>query len=161
MGKSMSDYWLVVVTEENYHTIRSHRVYGVPATRGETATRLIKPGDIILVYVAKRGAKNLGGRIAAAYRVKSEWRREETPLWPDEERENRVLYPYRVDVEPLIECTGPEAPEFKELVPSLSFIEKKDRWQAYLVGTIANARKPIPREDAEKIIRELEKRCKK
>jgi len=156
---AVPSYWLLTVTEENYQVIRQHRVYGAPATTRRDITRLIRPGDIIILYVSKRGAKSLGGRVAAAYRVKTEWHVEDKPLWPDEQRENRVKYPYRVSLEPIVECTGPQAPEIKELVPSLGFIEKKDRWQAYLVGTPANAGRPIPPEDAEKIIKELVKKC--
>ena len=161
MGLAVPNYWIVTVTEENYKVIMEKHVYGAPTTTRKNVRQLIRPGDIVIVYVAKKGAKTLGGRLVAAYRVKTEWREEDKPLWPDEHRESKVLYPYRVDVEPIIECNGPQAPEFRELVPTLSFIKKKDRWQAYLVGTIANAGKPIPPQDAEKIIEELEKRCRK
>jgi len=161
VGLAVPNYWIVTVTEENYKVIMEKHVYGAPTTARKNVRQLIRPGDIIIVYVAKKGAKTLGGRLVAAYRVKTEWREEDKLLWPDEHSEGKVLYPYRVNVEPIIECNSPQAPQLRELVPTLSFIKKKDKWQAYLVGTIANAGKPIPPQDAEKIIEELEKRCGK
>ncbi|MEM0249092.1 MAG: hypothetical protein QXT53_08345, partial [Ignisphaera sp.] len=83
--------------------------------------------------------------------VASTWFREERPLWPDEIRENRVKYPLRVRIEPVKIGVA----SFDELAPKLSFIKNKSRPNAYLVGTPANLRRPIPEEDAKIIIDSL------
>ena len=66
-----------------------------------------------------------------------------TTLWPDERREGRVKYPWRIRLEPIkLDAAG-----FEELAPTLSFINKrKDGAYAYLVGTPA-LRRPIPKEE--------------
>jgi len=45
--------------------------------------------------------------------------------------------------------------DFKELVPKLRFITNKEKTNAYLVGTPANLRRPIPEEDAKTIVKSL------
>jgi len=44
---------------------------------------------------------------------------------------------------------------FDELVPRLSFIGNKERAYAYLVGTPANLKRPIPEADAKLIMESL------
>ena len=141
----MAKYWIITVSEENWHIIRENNIYGAPEPRGfKPAYELIKPGDIIIFYVKKKGSKNLGGKFVGAFKVCSEWYRENRPLWPDEIRENRVKYPWRIKLEPIKLGTV----SFEELVPKLEFIRNKERAYAYLVGTPANLRRPIPEEDA-------------
>lgn len=145
-------YWIITVSEENWHVIKSSSVYGAPESqRFKPIYELIKPGDIVIFYVKKKGSKSLGGKFVGAFRVVSEWYREDRPLWPDEVGEDRVKYPWRVRLEPVKLGTA----DFRELVSRLSFIEKKDRPGAYLVGTPANLRRPIPEEDAKVIIESL------
>ena len=105
----------------------------------------------MLFYTKRKGSKRSGGRFVSVFRVASEWFREEEPLWPDEVREGRVRYPWRVRLEPV--KLG-EA-DFRELVPKLKFIGNKKRPNAYLVGTPANLRRPISEEDAETIMEAL------
>ena len=74
--------------------VKETNVYGAPeATRGRHIRDLVKPGDVLIFYVTKRGSKRLGGKFVGAYRVVSEWFHEEKPLWPNEAREGRVKYP--------------------------------------------------------------------
>ena len=148
----MAKYWLFVVNEENWEVIRDKKIYGAPESkRFKLVYELVKPGDIVVFYVKRKGSKRLGGRFVGVFRVASEWFRGEEPLWPDEVREGRVKYPWRVRLEPVkLGVT-----DFKELVPVLGFIGNKERANAYLVGTPANLRRPIPEEDAKKIIEAL------
>ena len=75
--------------------------YGAPETHvSRSAHNLIRSGDIIIFYVKKKGSKNLGGKFVGAFKVISEWYREEKPLWPDEIEEGRVKYPWRVSLYP-------------------------------------------------------------
>ncbi len=148
----MVKYWILSVSEENWEIIRRKNIYGAPESKGfKPVMELVKSGDIVLFYIKKKGSRRLGGKFVGAFRVASGWYREEKPLWPDETREGKVKYPWRVKLEPIKLGVA----DFKELVPKLKFIERKDRAQAYLVGTPANLRRPIPEEDAKVIIESL------
>ena len=81
-------YWLFSVTEENWLTIKSNNVFGVP--EGSRAKDTVNLGDVMIFYVKKKDAKSLGGMIVGVYKASSTWYREEKPLWPDEIRENKV-----------------------------------------------------------------------
>jgi len=73
--------------------VKEISVYGAPeVARGRHIRELVKPGYALIFYVTKRASKRLGGKFVGAYRVVSEWFREEKPLWPDEAREGRVKY---------------------------------------------------------------------
>lgn len=145
----MLDY---TVSEENWHVIKSSDVYGAPGSqRYKPIYELIELGDIAIFYAKKKGSRSPSGKLVCAFRVVSEWYSEDRPLWPDEVKEGRVKYPWRVRLEPLKLGIA----NIQELVPRLSFIEKKDRPGAYLVGTLANLRKPISEEDAKVIIESL------
>jgi len=148
----LSKYWIITVTEENWQVIKEANVYGAPESQTpRSACNLIKPGDIVIFYVKKKGSKNLGGKFVGAFRVASDWYREDKPMWPDEVREDRVKYPWKVRLEPIKLGIA----DFKSLVPKLEFIKRKERPSAYLVGTPANLRRPIPEEDAKLIIESL------
>lgn len=143
--------WIFTVTEENWSTVKSANVFGVPEARGRIATELVKPGDILVFYVVKRGSKSLGGMIVGVYRATSTWFREDKSLWPDEVRENVVKYPWRIKIEPVKLGRA----SYAELVNRLSFIRNKSRANAYLVGTPANAKRPIPENDLKTILEAL------
>ncbi|MEM0262398.1 MAG: EVE domain-containing protein [Ignisphaera sp.] len=148
----MSSYWIVVVSEENWGTIKNLNIYGAPEPKlGKPIYELVKSGDYLIFYVAKKSSKTLGGKFVGVYKVASTWFREEKPLWQDEVKENRVKYPWRVKIEPVKIGIA----DFSELASKLKFIERKDRANAYLVGTPANMRRPIPEEDARTIIENL------
>jgi len=145
-------YWIIPVSEENWYVVKSLNIYGAPEAKiGRPITQLVQPGDVLIFYVLKRGSKSLGGKFVGVFRVVSTWFREDKPLWPDEVREGVVKYPWRVRLEPVKLGTA----DFRELVPKLRFVEKKERANAYLVGTPANLRRPIPEEDAKTIIESL------
>ncbi len=56
------------------------------------------------------------------YRVSSSWLRGDESLWLNEVREDKVKYPWRIRLESI--KLG--IVNFKELVPKLEFIKKKD-----------------------------------
>lgn len=145
----MPKYWIITVTEENWQTIKTINIYGAPETRiSKSARNLIKPGDIIIFYVKKKGSKSLGGKFVGAFKVISEWYRGDKPLWPDELREGKIKYPWRVKLE-LVKLG---VADFKKLISKLKFIKKKNKAQTYLVGTPANMRRPIPENDVKLIL---------
>jgi predicted RNA-binding protein len=146
------NYWVIPISEENWLVVKETGVYGAPeVARGRHIRDLVKPGDALIFYVTKRGSKRLGGKFVGAYRVVSEWFREEKPLWPDEAREGRVKYPWRVRLEPLKLGVA----DYNELTSRLSFVVDKKRPGAPLIGTPGNYKRPIPRQDAELIINSL------
>ena len=148
----MVNYWIIPVSEENWLVIKEVNVYGAPeAARGRHVRELVKPGDVAIFYVAKKNSRTLGGKIVGAYRVASEWFREDKPLWPDEAREGKVKYPWRTRLEPV--KLG--LVDYSELAPRLSFVVDKKRPWAPLIGTPGNYKRPIPRGDAEPIINNL------
>jgi len=148
----LPSYWIIPVNEENWEVIREEGVYGAPETQGRRSPQeLIKQGDVVLFYVMKKGSKKLGGKFTGAFKVASEWFHEDKPLWPDEIREGKVKYPWRVKITPVKIGVA----DLKELIPELSFIENKEKPMAYLVGAPANMRRPIPEEDAKRIIEAL------
>jgi len=146
------NYWIIPVSEENWLVIKEANLYGAPeATRGRHVRELVNPGDVVIFYVAKKNSKRLGGKFVGAYRVVSEWFREDKPLWPDEAREGRVKYPWRTRLEPVKLGVA----DYSELAPRLSFVVDKKRSGAPLIGTPGNYKRPIPRQDAELIINNL------
>jgi len=148
----MPKYWIIPVSEENWRVVKSLNIYGAPETKiGRPITQLVQPGDVLIFYVLKRGSKSLGGKFVGVFRVVSTWFREDKLLWPDEVREGAVKHPWRVRLEPVKLGVA----DFRELAPKLRFVEKKDKANAYLVGTPANMRRPIPEEDAKTIIESL------
>ena len=148
----MPKYWIIAVSEDNWEIIKKENVYGAPETSGvRSLIQLIEPGDVVIFYVKIKGSKKLGGKFVGAYEVISSWYREDKPLWPDEVKEDKVKYPWRIKLKPI--KLG--VVNFKELVPKLKFIEKKDRAHAYLVGTPANLRRPISEEDVRTILNSM------
>ena len=146
----MTSSWIIPVSEENWRVVKEGLVYGAPEGGRRHPRELIRPGDVVVFYVMKRGSKSLGGKFVGAFKVTSEWFYEDRPLWPDE-AEGRAKYPWRVKLEPI--KLGEAS--LDELVPRLSFIGNKSIPHAYLVGTPANMRRPIPEEDARLIVDSL------
>ena len=90
----MPRYWIIRVSEENWCVIRSSNVYGRQnLKRFKSIYELVKPGDIEIFYVKKKGSKGLGEKFVGAFRVVLDWFRGDKPLWPDGVREGKVKYP--------------------------------------------------------------------
>ena len=147
--RGLVKYWIFAVSEENWFVIKEKYVYGVP--EGSKAVDLVKPGDVAVFYVKKKGSKELGGKFVGAFSIISNWYHELKPLWPDEVRESRVKYPWRIRIKPI--KFG--AADFTELVPRLSFVTNKERPYVFLIGIPANLGKPVPEKDAKLIIESL------
>ena len=142
-------YWMISITEENWYIMKENSIYGAQESRRfKGLTDLIKPGDVLIFYVKKTDSRRLGGKFVGAFKVTSTWYKEDKPLWPDEVREGKVKYPWRARLEPIKLGLA----DFEKLVPELTFIVKKERAAAYLVGTPANLRRPIPVKDAKRLI---------
>jgi len=143
-------YWIISITEENWYVVKENNIYGVPEP-SKGIRDLIGLGDTLIFHVIKRRSKKLGGKFVGVFKTASTWFREEKPLWPDEVREGEVKYPWRIRLEPV--KLGTVA--LRELVPELTFIENKKNPGIYLMGTPANFKRPIPENDAKRIIEKL------
>ena len=145
----MVKYWVIPITYDNWLICNKELIYGY----GSNLEDLIKKGDIIIFYVKKSGCSNPDYAMcfANAYEVVSDWFREDKPLWPDEVKARKTLYPYRVKLRLVKEGKV----RVQDIIDRLSFIVKKDVWYAYFLGCPANFKKPIPEEDAKLIIRSL------
>ncbi|MET1159526.1 MAG: EVE domain-containing protein [Thermoprotei archaeon] len=148
----MTTYWLFSVTEENWWVSRRKGVFGVRDTwKYKPVYELVKPGDALVLYVIRRGARRFGGKFVGIYHTVSEWYREDRLLWPDEVREARLIYPWRIRIKAVKEGIA----DYRELLDKLSFVADKKRPQIYLIGTPANGGKPVPERDAKTIARFL------
>jgi len=137
-------YWVFSVTQKNWETARKHSIWAVSSDRLKS---LIMPGDYIVLYV--KGTKEFQG----AYEFIEDWYVAEEPIWEDEKEAHKILYPHQIKIRP-IQLGNVSV---QRLASKLGFIEKKEVWYVYLMGTPANWSKPINKIDFELIVEELKK----
>ncbi|MBX5320362.1 MAG: EVE domain-containing protein [Candidatus Bathyarchaeota archaeon] len=141
-------YWLWSATKENWEILKIKRVW---ATYNRSITTQIKKGDVLIFYV--KGTMHFKG----IFRVISDWYETKELIWSDEIKEEKKKYPYQIDLE-LIQLG--EA-NYKDLIPRLKFVEKKNAPQVYIYGTgggPVNFRKPLAESDYEIILNEMKKK---
>ena len=141
--------WLIPITEDNWEIIKRKNIYEAP--ENSAASNLIKREDNIIFYIVKKDSKKLGGKIVGVYRTTSDWFKEDKPLWPDEVVEGKVKYPWKIRVEPV--KVG--IVDLREIAEKLSFTKRVRILNVLLMGTPANAKKPIPDEDLKVILEHL------
>ena len=84
--------WILTGNEENWETaLNSGNVWGVREGGLVSRWEKLLKGDLLLFY-AKSPVKGLIG----VGKLESKFK-QDRPLWPDEVRENKVIYPYRFD----------------------------------------------------------------
>lgn len=84
--------WILIGNEENWETaLNSGNIWGVREGGLFNRWKKLQKGDLLLFYV-KSPVKGLIG----VGKVESKFKQDK-PLWPDEIREKRVIYPYRFD----------------------------------------------------------------
>jgi predicted RNA-binding protein len=84
--------WILTGNEENWETaLNSGNVWGVREGGLVSRWKNLQKGDTLLFY-AKAPIKGLIG----VGKLESKFK-QDRPLWPDEIRENKVIYPYRFD----------------------------------------------------------------
>jgi len=97
--------WLILCgNRENWDVAIEYKVWGAkPALRRLWSE--LSSGDIVFFYVTRTIKRVIGvGRVQErldpqTYQLK--------PLWPDEVRENKIIYPYRFKIEPIHICENP------------------------------------------------------
>lgn len=85
-------YWSLPGTVENWGIAAQQRVWGMKAKFAKTWQRL-SGGDVLFFY-AKSPVGGIIGHGHVAVKFKGQ-----APLWPDEIRAGRVIYPYRFEFE--------------------------------------------------------------
>jgi len=81
--------WILTGNEENWNLAVSDKIWGVREGRLKVYWDKLEKGDILLFYALSP----IGGLIGLGL-VESKFKQDK-PLWPDEIRENKVIYPYR------------------------------------------------------------------
>jgi len=143
-------YWIFGVSLENWKVTLDRNLWGV-GQRYQSITKKVKQGDIILIFISKVHPFGFHG----AFEVVSDWTISKEKVWADELAQDRVLYPYRIQLRPVQIGFA----EYERLVPNLKFVERKERgrYSVYLRGNPANFGRPVPETDFQIILDELRK----
>lgn len=82
-------YWVLSGTAENWETAFEGNIWGVREGRLKNLWENISNGDILFFYCLSPISGVIGfGKCQAKFK-------QDKPLWPDEIRESKVIYPYR------------------------------------------------------------------
>lgn len=88
----MGNLWILTGNEENWETaLNSGNVWGVREGNLVRYWEKLSKGDLLLFYVKSPVTGIIGVGI-----LESKFKQDK-PLWPDEVREKRIIYPYRFD----------------------------------------------------------------
>lgn len=92
MDKPDKNFWILTGNEENWETaLNSGNVWGVREGSLVGYWKKLEKDDLLLFYVTSPIAGVIGiGRLESKFK-------QDKPLWPDEIREKKVIYPYRFD----------------------------------------------------------------
>jgi predicted RNA-binding protein len=88
----MANPWILTGNEENWETaLNSGNVWGVREGNLVRYWKKLSKGDLLLFYVKSPVTGIIGAGL-----LESKFKQDK-PLWPDEVREKRIIYPYRFD----------------------------------------------------------------
>lgn len=88
-------YWTLSGNPENWETAFEGNIWGVREGRLKSLWENISNGDILFFYCLRPIGGVIGfGKCQAKFK-------QDKPLWPDEIRANRVIYPYRWQFQPI------------------------------------------------------------
>ena len=88
-------YWIFGVSLENWKVTLARNLWGI-SQRYQSITKKVKQGDIILIFISKVHPFGFHG----AFEVVSDWTISKEKTWADELAQDRVLYPYRIQLRP-------------------------------------------------------------
>jgi predicted RNA-binding protein len=140
----MVEYWITPTNAEAWELVKRDAVY---AFEHHSQRSKINVGDRLVFYLIRSKPPVFVGICEVIGHL--EEARE--PFWPDEKASGRVIYRWRYKLKLLI-CGAVNA---RSLSQRLSYVVNKENWQRYLMGSIANLRKSIPKNDYELIEKEL------
>jgi len=135
MGGSLKRNWLLSVSSENWKIVKDDNVW---AFRSAKIVGKISKGDRLIFFVVRSQPPSFMG----IYEIIGDFRQSLKPRWSDELESNEIIYPKEVDISQIILGTV----NVRENFQKFSFIEKS-KWSAYLQGTPANFKRPVPEED--------------
>jgi len=138
------NFWIFPTDAEGWAVVRAHNVY---AFAREVDRDKIKAGDKAIFYLVRSNPPVFVG----VYEVTGGWEESKEPFWAEEKAEGKVIWPWRFQLSPL--RLG--AVDARRLSRQLSFVESKDAWSAYFMGSLANFGRPIPESDYQLIHQEL------
>jgi len=88
-------YWVLSGTVENWETALEDNIWGIKEGNLKKLWEKMSYGDILFFYCLSPVSGVMGfGKCQAKFK-------QDKPLWPDEMRENNVIYPYRWQFESL------------------------------------------------------------
>jgi predicted RNA-binding protein len=129
-----------------WELVKTHNVY---AFAREAERDKIAPGDRAVFYVRRSDPPVFVG----AYEISGSWEEAKEPFWAEEKAAGKVIWPWRFRLNAL--RLG--AVDARKLSKRLSFVENKDVWSVYLMGSLANFGRSIPESDFEIIFQDLAK----
>lgn len=135
MGGSPKRNWLLSVSSENWKIVKDDNVW---AFRSAKIVGKISKGDRLIFFVVRSQPPSFMG----IYEIIGDFRQSLKPRWSDELESNKIIYLWEVDINQIILGTVNVRKNFQKF----SFIEKS-KWPAYLQGTPANFKRPVPEED--------------
>jgi predicted RNA-binding protein len=142
----MVNYWTITTTAESWELTKTHNVH---AFNREADRDKVKPGDKVICYLVRSDPPAFVG----ADEIAGPWEEAKEPFWPEEKAQGKVIWPWR------FHCTALRrgAVSARKLSAQLSFIENKQAWSVYFMGSIGNFGRPIPETDYLLIFEELAK----
>lgn len=135
MENSSKKNWLLSVSNENWKIVKDDNVW---AFRSAKIVGKISKGDRLIFFVVRSQPPSFMG----IYEIIGDFRQSLKPRWSDEIESNKIIYLWEVDINQIILGTVNVRKNFQKF----SFIEKS-KWPAYLQGTPANFKRPVPEED--------------
>jgi len=89
MENQFKKVWILTGNEENWEVAMRDKIWGVKEGRLKSSWDKLEKDDLLLFY-----AKSPIGGLIGLGLVESKFKQDK-PLWPDEIREKKVIYPYR------------------------------------------------------------------
>jgi len=142
----MVNLWIVPTSPDAWGLVQEHNVYAF-SRKGDRDK--IQANDKAIFYLIGSNPPVFVG----IFDFIGSWEEAKEPFWPSEKAEGRVIYPWRFRLSTL--KVG--AADARKMSRQLSFIENKQGWSVYLVGSLANFGRPIPECDYQLIFDELTK----
>lgn len=129
--------WIYSVTYENWEVVKEKVIWG---TKKERRTKKLQKNDTVIFYVKKTGL------FKGAFKVVSDWYKSKKPIWADELRENKIIYPFQIKLETIQIGDA----RYNDLVPDLKFVKDKKYYTMYLQAHAtgpSNFSRPIQKND--------------
>ena len=142
------NYWMVVVSTENFHIMREHNfsVYGF-RTKLKKRVERMEVGDRMLFYLSKEQ------RFPATVTVTSTMFEDREPLLNSPSGQEE--FPYRIHIEPLVVLEEEDYIDARQLGPTLEYVKKwiPERWPLAFIGDLHL----VPKKDLFLIEEEMKK----